>query len=215
MNPPWCSGWQCQPAIQPDNVYGDEAPVDILRHYDAFDITGPRADLSPDHPEGSSNDEGPSALGPTGSSIAANISWDGGAKLIYYLLSVAIQPLDGAGGDLPNVGNVREWHYKDLAHVPEAAQKEWKAACYEELESLDKCEVFDVEIAGIWRWERLSFYHLYQLHGSGVVLITVHLLLLVSLWLLRDFRCIQSTEVYWGRRVLLIYLLHVAVHYYK
>ena len=27
---------------------------------------------------------------------------------------------------------------------PEAAQKEWKAACYEELESLDKCEVFEL-----------------------------------------------------------------------
>ena len=55
-----------------------------------------------------------------------------------------------------------------------------------------------VEIAGIWRWERLSFNHPNQLHGSGVVLITVHLLLLVSLWLLRDFRCIQSAEVYCG-----------------
>ena len=56
-----------------------------------------------------------------------------------------------------------------------------------------------VEIAGIQRWEWLSYNHPNQLHGSCVVLITVHLLLLVSLWLLRDFRCIQSTEVYsWG-----------------
>ena len=29
-------------------------------------------------------------------------------------------------------------------HFPEAAQKEWKAACYEELESLDKCDVFEL-----------------------------------------------------------------------
>ena len=55
-----------------------------------------------------------------------------------------------------------------------------------------------VEKAGIRRWEQLSYNHHNQLHGSGVVLITVHLLLLVSLWLLKDFRCIQSTEVYWG-----------------
>ena len=53
-----------------------------------------------------------------------------------------------------------------------------------------------VEIAGIRRWEQLSYNHLNQLHGSGVVLITIHLLLLVSLWPLRDFRCIQSTKVY-------------------
>ena len=60
------------------------------------------------------------------------------------------------------------------------------------------CKTHHVEIAGIWRWERLSYNHPNQLHGSGVVLIIVHLLLLVSLWLLRDFRCIQSTKVYWG-----------------
>ena len=29
-------------------------------------------------------------------------------------------------------------------HFPEAAQKEWKAACYEEMESLDKCDVFEL-----------------------------------------------------------------------
>ena len=29
-------------------------------------------------------------------------------------------------------------------HFPEAAQKEWKAACYEELESLDKHDVFEL-----------------------------------------------------------------------
>ena len=29
-------------------------------------------------------------------------------------------------------------------HFPEAAWKEWKAACYEELESLDKCDVFEL-----------------------------------------------------------------------
>ena len=43
--------------------------------------------------------------------ITANISWEGGAKLIYYLLSAAVQPLDRAGDDLPSVLNVREWQY--------------------------------------------------------------------------------------------------------
>ena len=74
----------------------------------------------------------------------ANISQEGGAKLIYYLLSAAIQPLDGACGDLPSVSNVHEWRYRDLMCFPEAAWKEWKAACYEELESLDKREVFEL-----------------------------------------------------------------------
>ena len=39
-------------------------------------------------------------------SITANLSQEGGAKLIYYLLSAAVQPSDGAGGDLPSVSNV-------------------------------------------------------------------------------------------------------------
>ena len=43
--------------------------------------------------------------------IMANISWEGGAKLIYYLLNAAVQPLDEAGGDLPSVSNVHEWQY--------------------------------------------------------------------------------------------------------
>ena len=76
--------------------------------------------------------------------ITTNISQEGGAKLIYYLLSAAIQPSDRAGGDLPSVSNVREWNYRDLMHFPEAAQTEWKAACYEEMESLDRCDVFEL-----------------------------------------------------------------------
>ena len=40
--------------------------------------------------------------------IMANISWEGSAKLIYYLPSATVQPSDGAGGDLPSVSNVRE-----------------------------------------------------------------------------------------------------------
>ena len=60
--------------------------------------------------------------------IMANISQEGGAtKLIYYLLSATVQPLDGAGGDLPSISNVCEWQYRDLMHFPEAAQKEWRS----------------------------------------------------------------------------------------
>ena len=62
----------------------------------------------------------------------------------YYLLSATVQPSDGAGGDLPSVSNVHEWQYQDLMHFPEAAQKEWKAACNEEMESLDKRDVFEL-----------------------------------------------------------------------
>jgi hypothetical protein len=61
---------------------------------------------------------------------------EGGAGLINFLLSATVKPTDGAGGKLPDVRNVREWHYRDLMRFPKAAQKEWKTACLEELESL-------------------------------------------------------------------------------
>ena len=41
VNPPRHSGQQQQPVHRPDNVYGDEAPIDILQNYDAFDVSRP------------------------------------------------------------------------------------------------------------------------------------------------------------------------------
>ena len=36
VNPSRCSGWQRQPIHQPDDIYGGEAPVDILRDYECI-----------------------------------------------------------------------------------------------------------------------------------------------------------------------------------
>ena len=110
VNPPRHSGWQRQPVTWPDNVYGDEALVDILQNYDTFYVSRPLLDQSPDQQEGPSGHMGSNDLISV-DNIMANISWEGGAKLIYYLLSAAIQPLNGAGGDLPSVLNVCEWQY--------------------------------------------------------------------------------------------------------
>ena len=83
-------------------------------------MSRPPLDQSPDQQEGPSGHGGSNDL-TLADNIMANISQEGGAKLIYYLLSAAIQPSDGAGGDLPSVSNVHEWHYRDLMHFPEAA----------------------------------------------------------------------------------------------
>ena len=131
-----------QPVIRPDNTYGDEAPVDVFGQTSNTGDLRPCGDQSPDCGQGPSRNMG-LVLHPQGH-LMANISWEGGGTLIYYLLSAAIQPSDGAGGNLPSVSNVHEWCYRDLMHFPEAAQKEWKVACYEELESLDKHDVFEL-----------------------------------------------------------------------
>ena len=110
VNPLRHSGQQRQSVTQPVNVYRDEAPIDILQNYDAFDVSRPSLDQSLDRQEGPSGHMGSNNLTLV-DSITANISLEGGAKLIYYLLSATIQPLDGAGSDLPSVLNVCEWQY--------------------------------------------------------------------------------------------------------
>ena len=61
-NPPRCSGQQRQPIIRPDDVYGDKAPVDILQNYDAFGVSRPSLDQSPDRQEGPSGHMGSNDL---------------------------------------------------------------------------------------------------------------------------------------------------------
>ena len=70
------SGQQRQPVIQPNNVYRDEAPIDILQHYDAFDVSRLPSDQSPDQQEGPSGHVGSNDLTST-DNIMANISQEG------------------------------------------------------------------------------------------------------------------------------------------
>ena len=90
MNPPRCSGRQRQPTIWPDNVYRDEAPIDILRHYDAFDVTGLPADQSPDCGEGPSSGGVSTALVPTGNSIEANTVAQKTAPMYAYYIKTHV-----------------------------------------------------------------------------------------------------------------------------
>ena len=77
---------------------------------DDIDWRIPLDDLNPDQEEGPSAPQVTLSWNPV-HNIIDNVPWEGGAKLTYYLLSAAVQPSDGAGGNLPSVSNVREWHY--------------------------------------------------------------------------------------------------------
>ena len=70
----------------------------------------------------------------------AQLCREGGVELINYLLMKAVPPVD----DLPDTSNVREWTYRDITRLPPAEQKEWKAACQEELEALRRRKVFEL-----------------------------------------------------------------------
>jgi Reverse transcriptase (RNA-dependent DNA polymerase) len=65
---------------------------------------------------------------------------EGGVCYLNYLLAKADTP----NSELPDVSKVREWSYKDLLRLPMSQQKEWMDACYQELDSLHKRDVYDL-----------------------------------------------------------------------
>ena len=95
-NIPRRSGRQRQPAVRPDNVYGNRPPVDILADNEDDPFTTPPSDQRP----------GPSG-NPSGGGVCQILSvdltkmvQDGGAKLINFLLRAAVSSLDAKGKSL-------------------------------------------------------------------------------------------------------------------
>ena len=72
--------------------------------------------------------------------LTAQLVQEGGAELLRYLLAKAVPPDEST----PNVTPFREWTFRDIMRLPEAQQREWKAACREELEALCKRGVFEL-----------------------------------------------------------------------
>ena len=62
----------------------------------------------------------------------------GGANLVRFLMGKALTTQD------PQVENVCNWSYKDIARLPQAEQKLWRLACQEELNVLHKHKVFEL-----------------------------------------------------------------------
>jgi Reverse transcriptase (RNA-dependent DNA polymerase) len=65
---------------------------------------------------------------------------EGGVQFLNHLLAKAVLP----DSESPDSANVHEWTFKDIHKMPSDAQKEWKAACCKELESLCRCNVFEL-----------------------------------------------------------------------
>lgn len=138
------------PTQRPGNVYGQRNPADILGdsrqdipqeflEENSDDIYMPESGQP--GPSGAQHERSDSPRDPTESYEMAKMMQEGGVRLINFLLRAAVSSAE-ASGKIPNVKNVREWHYKDLMRLSEAARKEWKTACLEELEALRKRNVF-------------------------------------------------------------------------
>ncbi|KAI0326912.1 hypothetical protein GY45DRAFT_1378894, partial [Cubamyces sp. BRFM 1775] len=116
----------------PGSSSAPPAPSDIP----APSASGEASGSAPDNGPGHSSDEVEEALRAMHDELAlAQLCREGGVGLINYLLMKAVPPVDE---NLPDTSNVREWTYRDIACLPPAEQKEWKAACREELEALQR-----------------------------------------------------------------------------
>jgi hypothetical protein len=117
------SGHERRPVVRPDNVYGSWNPTqseqmsnrefrEIIDDVPAPSGSGNRPD-SPPH-EGKGNKR---------ADYLVKLVQEGGVGLTKFLLSAAVS-LAPAKGIIPDVTKVCEWHFRDLMHLPKAAQEE-------------------------------------------------------------------------------------------
>jgi hypothetical protein len=133
-----------RPVNCPDNVYGSQNPTQSEqvgdREFEEL-IEGVPAP-SEDSGNGSSNSPlDPKGKGKEHADYLVKMVQEEGADLIDFLLSAAVSSAS-AKEKIPDVTKVREWHFRDLMHLPKAAQEEWKIACKEELEALCQRNIF-------------------------------------------------------------------------
>jgi hypothetical protein len=129
---------------RPDNVYGDRTPTEIIRdverqtYWKRTVAEQPRIRLP--QPSSSTKRDSDGPLDDDEDALY-KLQKEGGVRFILYLVNKAIPRHDN---DLPSEINVRDWTFRDILRLPSAKQKEWKDACHEELESLQKRNVYEL-----------------------------------------------------------------------
>jgi len=156
--------------VRPDNVYGQRKPTQIFKDVEKESVwkkmigekpSRPRAPKSKqkqvpgpsqpaippqEAPSTHDRDESPTAepsdeddmYVDDDETAMAKLCREGGADLIHFLLNAAVPPSEK---DLPKV---REWTFRDIARLPKAEQHEWRIACREELEALQRRDVYEL-----------------------------------------------------------------------
>ncbi|CDO75026.1 hypothetical protein BN946_scf184640.g1 [Trametes cinnabarina] len=146
--------------VRPGNIYGESKhPVqqfkEIEKQGEWDKITGQkpgrshatepsRSEQIPGNssaPSPPSDIPAPSASGDASGSTNNEGSGHSSDEVEDALRTDTVPPVDDI---LPDTSNVREWTYRDITRLPQAEQKEWKAACREELEALRRRKVFEL-----------------------------------------------------------------------
>jgi hypothetical protein len=71
------------------------------------------------------------------------LSREGGMDFVFFMLAQAVTPQKGERTELPNK-SPRDWTFRDLKRLPQSEQEEWRLACLEEIDALNKREVFEL-----------------------------------------------------------------------
>src|SRR5258705_5318555 len=151
IEPPLCRSGRTQVIpSHPDNVYGDRTPTDILRDIERQTFWkktvegSSRTRVQPPvrlpQPSSSKKHDSDNLLDDNEATLL-KLQKEGGVRFILYLVNKAIPRHDN---DLPSKLNVQNWTFQDILHLPAAKHKEWKDACYKELESLWKQNVYEL-----------------------------------------------------------------------
>src|SRR6266404_6252899 len=160
---PRCSGRIRRPPTRPDNAYGDKHPTkitkDIERTCNWKRLVGDQPGSSRQHLRRNQPVSGgipepdvaepPIALSDSPSNsedkvdqlVLTRLAQEGGVKFLDVLLAKAV-PLDDLG--LPDTSKIHKWTLRDILQMPSGQQEEWRKACHEELESLCKCNVYEL-----------------------------------------------------------------------
>ena len=129
--------------MRPGNVYGErQHPIEQL--WDIENTSRWRRTVGeaswPPRPDSPDNIPGgfPGTSATPSEDDVQKMCKEGGANLVRYLMGKALNVSDN------QYKNVRNWSYRDIAHLPQAEQKHWRLACQEELDMLRKCKVFEL-----------------------------------------------------------------------
>ena len=150
------SGRRREVPVRPGNVYGEKrTPTEIARDVEQQTYWKKTVGESSRSriPTTSRQQQvpGPSSQPPITQSDAAaplddeqvlvlKLAQEGGVRFMNFLLAKAVPPHN----ELPNTSDIRKWTFRDILRMPTAQQKEWKHACREELESLQKRKVYEL-----------------------------------------------------------------------
>jgi transposase InsO family protein len=150
--PPRRSGRTRVIPSRPDNVYGDRTPTEIIRDverqtYWRKTVEGSsssqkqppvRLPQPKDNPNKQRDIDAPLD---DDEATLLKLQKEGGVRFILYLVNKAIPRHNN---DLPSELNVQNWTFRDILRLPAGEQKKWKDACHEELESLQKRNVYEL-----------------------------------------------------------------------